>query len=104
MAKPADRTVEIEVVRTGGFAGISREWRVEAQDDDCDDWMPLIEACPWHRVPPPDQLSRDRFVWRIEVDGPGLHRRATLADGGLDGPWRSLVERVQDAATPAAPS
>ncbi len=96
MANAAERILVIIVVRTGGFAGLTREWRTEARDED--DWLPLIEACPWRQVPPADQLSRDRFVWRIEVKAPDLRRKATLPDSALDGPWRTLVQRVQETA------
>jgi hypothetical protein len=104
MGKRADGILIIRVVRTGGFAGLRREWLAEAHGDDRDEWMPLIQACPWQRVAPPDTRSRDRFTWRIEVDASRLRRTATLPDAALDGPWRDLVQRVQRAATPEAPA
>ena len=47
--------VTIVVVRSGGFAGLRREWRVDAGDDDVDRWLVLVEACPWDE---PEAASR----------------------------------------------
>jgi hypothetical protein len=96
MAQQADRILVVRVIRSGGFAGISREWTAEAREPEAEDWVVLVESCPWRQVPRTDPLSRDRFVWRIEVRGL-LRRSATLPDAALDGPWRTLVERVQVA-------
>jgi len=87
--------VSILVVRSGGFAGISQQWRVEA-DDDADEWLKLVRACPWGAVGR-DAASRDRFVWRIEAHLPRTVRKASVPDAHLIGPWRALVERVQEA-------
>jgi len=87
--------VSILVVRSGGFAGISQQWRVEA-DDDADEWLELVRACPWGAVGR-DAASRDRFVWRIEAHLPRTVRKASVPDAHLIGPWRALVERVQEA-------
>ena len=87
--------VSILVVRSGGFAGISQQWRVEA-DGDADEWLELVRACPWGAVGR-DAASRDRFVWRIEAHLPRTVRKASVPDAHLIGPWRALVERVQEA-------
>jgi hypothetical protein len=89
--------VSILVVRSGGFAGISQQWRVDARDD-AETWIELVRACPWNAVGR-DTASRDRFVWRIEAHLPRTVRRASVPDAHLVGPWRALVERVQEAAT-----
>lgn len=97
MAKRADRILVVRVIRSGGFAGLSREWTAESAEPGSDDWLlVLVEACPWRQRIPADPLSRDRFTWRIEVRGE-LRRSATLPDAALDGPWRELVQRVQEA-------
>ena len=87
--------VSILVVRSGGFAGISQQWRVDAQDD-ADEWLELVRACPWGAVGQ-DAASRDRFVWRIEAHLPRTVRKASVPDAHLVGPWRVLVDRVQKA-------
>ncbi|MEO8261164.1 MAG: protealysin inhibitor emfourin [Pseudolysinimonas sp.] len=96
MAQQPDERVAIEVVRSGGFAGISRRWRVEPARDDAE-WTALIDACPWG-YSGSDTTSRDRYVWRIEVRVRRRTRRASVPDRDLDGPWQQLVDRVQAVA------
>ena len=94
-SRPADGILLITVVRSGGFAGLRQEWQAEVGDPgERDDWMLLIQACPWGRTPT-DPTSHDRYLWRIEARGPRLRRSATVPDAFLDGPWRALVERVR---------
>ena len=95
-SRPADGILVITVVRSGGFAGLRQEWQAEVEEQDRDDWMPLIQACPWGRTLS-DPTSRDRYLWRIEARGPRLRRSATVPDAHLDGPWRDLVDRVREA-------
>lgn len=92
-------SVVITVVRTGGFAGLRRQWTVTALAPDADQWLPLIDACPWRSVPA-DHRSRDRFVWEIDARTGRRRRRASVPDSGLTGPWRLLVERVQAVEEP----
>lgn len=92
----------ILVVRSGGIAGIRQQWQVEPSDD-ADEWLTLVQACPWGVVGR-DAASRDRFVWRIEVSGSGDRvprptRTASVPDADLVGPWRALVDRVQEVGT-----
>ncbi|MGN6326349.1 protealysin inhibitor emfourin [Pseudolysinimonas sp.] len=90
----------VVVVRSGGFAGITRRWSVDRPDPD-DDWVALVEACPWDDVGE-DPAGRDRFVWRIEARLPQRHHEASVPDSRLTGPWRELVDRVQREGTGAA--
>lgn len=85
--------MKITVARSGGIAGLTREWvvRVEEQGDP-DSWFRLVEQLPWqepHRSAP----QPDRYVYRIGVS----RRRITLPEQDLTGPWRQLVDRVRDA-------
>lgn len=82
----------VTVARTGGVAGLRAEWRVAS--DDSDQWMPLIEACPWHMVTA-DPHSRDRYIYIIEVTAPKRRCKAQVPEASLIGPWKELVERVQ---------
>lgn len=86
--------LSILVVRSGGIAGITRQWQVEPEDD-ADDWIALVRACPWGSVGR-DEASRDRFVWRIEARMPARVHTASVPDRELLGPWRALVDRVQE--------
>ncbi len=89
--------LSILVVRSGGFAGLTQQWRVEAHDD-TEEWLELVRACPWGAVGR-DAASRDRFVWRIEARLPRAVRTASVPDAHLVGPWRALVDRVREAGT-----
>ncbi|GAB3140617.1 protealysin inhibitor emfourin [Marisediminicola antarctica] len=85
--------MKITVTRSGGIAGLTREWvvRVEEQGDP-DSWIRLVEQLPWqprHR----SAVHPDRYVYRIGVS----RRRITLPEQDLTGPWRLLVDRVRDA-------
>jgi hypothetical protein len=93
---PAESAIRILVVRSGGFAGMRQQWRVESPDDD--DWVALVTACPWDAVGV-DRDSRDRFVWRIEARMPRATRVAKVPDALLVGPWRALVDRVQEVGS-----
>lgn len=94
---PQRAGVSILVVRSGGIAGLTQQWRVEAQDD-AEEWLALLHACPWGAVGS-DPASRDRFVWRIEAHLPRAVRRASVPEAHLVGPWRTLVDRVQEVGT-----
>ena len=92
-----DNVIVITVVRTGGIAGLRREWTVT---DKPDEWVPLVDACPWRSIGP-DPTSRDRYVWVIDVRAPRKRRKATVPDASLTGPWRELVSRVQAEQEPS---
>ena len=89
--------VSILVVRSGGFAGLTQQWQVDPRDD-ADEWVALVYACPWGAVGH-DAASRDRFVWRIEARLARTVRKASVPDALLVGPWRVLVDRVQEVGT-----
>ena len=89
----------ILVVRSGGFAGLTREWRVSSTDHPEVDWVRLVEACPWEAAVSPDR-ARDQFVWRIEARARVRKCRATLPDSRVSGAWRSLVDEVKAVSTP----
>ena len=93
-AERSDPRLSILIARSGGFAGIGREWRLDAQGED---WQNLVDACPWGTWTT-DEISRDRFLWRIEVRRGRRRRTALVPDRDLDGPWRELVERVRSEA------
>ncbi|WP_349885400.1 protealysin inhibitor emfourin [Microbacterium sp. WHRI 7836] len=94
---PTDAQVVIAVVRTGGIAGIRRQWRVEAEPDDAVEWIDLIDRCPWDQEPD-GSVGADRFMWSIRARTPSERRERELPDSALDGPWRALVDAVRAAS------
>jgi hypothetical protein len=89
--------VVVTVVRTGGFAGIRREWTAEPTRDQAPHWITLVKQCPWDdedATAIPD-AGADRFVWRIEARLGDDNRRAELPETHLHGAWRDLVCEVQ---------
>ncbi len=84
--------ITITITRTGGFAGVSRQWTLQME---ATEWRELVSAAG----PPPPSVpdgSADRFVYRIR----GGRRSLTIPDSRLDGPWRELVDRARNAGEP----
>ncbi|CAL4860475.1 protealysin inhibitor emfourin [Microbacterium sp. MM2322] len=101
MPQPVD-PLTIVVVRTGGFAGLRRAWRVEVEGPEVDAWAPLVDACPW-AGPAASAAGADRFSWEVAAVRGRDDRRAVLAEGDAAGPWRELIEKVQTDGTVVAP-
>lgn len=83
----------IRVVRSGGFAGISRRAEVDTGGQpDAASWHRLAETAlgDGERPDPRARLQADRFQYRIEVDGQILE----LGESQLSEAQRELVERV----------
>ncbi|TYL52312.1 protealysin inhibitor emfourin [Agromyces mariniharenae] len=88
--------MDVIVSRSGGLAGLRLTWEVRVDEQpDAEAWYLLIEEIPWGK-PPPVPPEPDRFVYRIRC----APHEATLAERQLVGPWRELVDRVQDASEP----
>ena len=88
--------MDVEVVRSGGIAGLRLSWTVNVEDQpDPEEWVLLIERLPWSEASPAP-LEPDRYVYRIRCEP----HEATLAERQVTGPWRDLVERVRDVAEP----
>lgn len=86
----------ITVTRSGGFAGLRREWTIEVSvDHEAERWRPIVEACPWDDAPAgPATSAADGFVYALRVAG----QEAVVAESDLDGPWRELVDQVRRSA------
>ncbi|UQX01099.1 protealysin inhibitor emfourin [Streptomyces sp. RerS4] len=86
----------IEVVRTGGFAGIERRAEVDTSGrPDEDEWraLALLALRPEAHEDPGGRAAsgvRDGFSYRITVDG----RTVSCHDPHLSDAQRSLVSRV----------
>lgn len=95
----AEALVAVVVRRTGGVAGLRREWRVEPAARDTERWIALIGQCPWDAVPEKAE-GADRFVWRIRARCGVDAREAELPDRDVRGPWRDLVNEVRGYEPP----
>lgn len=85
--------MRITVVRSGGVAGLSREWTVVVeQQPDADAWHELLEHVPWE-APPAEDGRPDRYVYRIRSST----HEVRVGESALEGPWRELVDRVRAA-------
>jgi len=91
--------LSITVVRTGGFAGLRREWTAQPPEPQREHWIMLIRQCPWDEVdaaaPPAPAPGPDRFTWHITAQLGPDDRRADVPETQLHGPWRNLVAEVQ---------
>lgn len=97
-AEQTDDDLVVVIARSGGLAGMTREWRAVPAGDDLPHWHELVDRCPWDAAPPPSH-GADRFQWRIEVrHGETAVREARLGDTQVEGPWRALVDEVRQAA------
>ncbi len=89
MAESVSPVLVVRVIRSGGFAGLRRQWQVEATSDgEAQQWWPLVEACPWDAAP--GECVADGFVYEVTAN----ERAATLPEQQIDGPWRTLVDAV----------
>ncbi len=83
----------IRVLRSGGFAGIRREWTIEVTGlDEAHRWVPLIEACPWQDTG--GEGYPDGYIYDFRA----ADLAAVVPENRLDGPWRQLAEEVQRIA------
>jgi hypothetical protein len=107
----------ILVVRTGGFAGLRRAWRVAADEASSPAWRALVDACPWDAATIAASQDRaahggaDRYVWEVTAaDGDERHpvtgdesRHAVLGERAVEGPWRELIDAVREGGEVTAP-
>ncbi|GAB2696811.1 hypothetical protein BKA24_001124 [Microbacterium marinum] len=118
---PTAEHLTILVVRTGGFAGLRRAWRVSAAGSEATEWFDLVSACPWEAERPSGEApGADQFTWEITAaddvrsgeaaiagapvrgDAVPGERRAVLADAEAGGAWRDLIDAVRDRGEPCA--
>ena len=105
--------VEVAVKRSGGFAGLTRQWVADPPAAEAPLWIELIAKCPWDAAPPvpgdgdvPDDDARaprgaDRFTWWIRARcGDADQRETELPDDEIVGAWRELVDAVRAWSRP----
>lgn len=89
----------ISVVRSGGFAGLRREWTIEVNAAaEAQRWRPMIDACPWDEDA--SVGTPDGFVYSVRAND----RTAVVPESRLDGPWRQLIDEVRRCSPGAAPN
>lgn len=99
-AEPAALSVRVE--RSGGFAGLTRHWRVDAAPDDAAAWFTLVDRCPWSPLERATPRGADRFSWTVSAHCGRERRHAELADHEVDGAWKELIDAVRGAADASA--
>ena len=105
-ARGSATTVAVTVVRSGGFAGLTRRWGVRAPAPEADAWIELVEDCPWGAVADRAAASgaphgADRFSWSVRATVRGDALRAELAEAEVAGAWRTLIDAVRAASDAA---
>ena len=91
--------VAVTVIRSGGIAGITRRWSVQAPPLDPESWTALVADCPWDDAGDAgDARGADRFSWTVEAALPGIVHRAMLVESRAEGAWRTLIDAVREAA------
>ena len=87
----------MSVVRSGGFAGMRREWTIEiTAAAEAERWRPIIDACPWDEG---EALGNPHgFVYTIQA----ADHTAMISAHRLSGPWRQLVDEVRRGSPDSA--
>ncbi len=93
-----DHEVKLTIVRSGGFAGLSRQWSavIDPQEPE---WEELLTRIPRDDVAN-DTGQRDRFVYLVTCEPPTAERpywQCEVPEGQFTGPWQDLLERVRAA-------
>lgn len=97
----APDALSIAVERSGGFAGLTRQWSVTTSAAD-PHWHSLVDQCPWpgasapQRPAPTAHSGADRFCWRVTATIRGEMLSADLTENDVRGAWRTLIDAVRD--------
>ncbi|MEV8266622.1 protealysin inhibitor emfourin [Microbacterium sp. NPDC076911] len=95
--------IRVSVTRTGGFAGLSRQWHVTAANEDASKLASLVEQCPWAETQrEADDTTQvrtaDRFVWLVHAQCSGTpDKQAVVPEAEATGAWRSLIDAVRSS-------
>ncbi|OMH27622.1 hypothetical protein BKD30_02940 [Tersicoccus phoenicis] len=92
--------MEITITRTGGFAGLRRQWVVTVDEPTAERLVREMGDGGHDVVLDGGPAERDRFSYVFVA---GQHRM-TVAESRLDGLWRDLVNRAREGAGPATPA
>ena len=79
----------LELVRSGGFAGVSRRWAVELSEDEADEIERLLAE------PSSDaDHGADRFQYELRLTRDGRTRSLTVREGAIPAGIRPLLDRL----------
>lgn len=79
--------MKLTVIRSGGFAGMTRTWEVEVPEPDAADrWLPLLKH--GDGAPRREPSGRDTFQYHITLNGCTM----TVDEQSLDQSLRELIE------------
>ncbi|MCW4386740.1 hypothetical protein OH146_13245 [Salinibacterium sp. SYSU T00001] len=88
--------MRITVRRTGGMAGISREWSatVDAEEEG---WRELLDRLP-RDAAQGGADGADRFIYLVVCasDPETDEWRCEIPERNFTGPWQELLDRVRD--------
>jgi hypothetical protein len=80
----------IELVRSGGFAGITRRSSLDVSEGEAAEVERLLDE-----LPPADRpRGADRFQYELRVTRGGETRAATLHEGAIPEEIRPLIDRL----------
>ena len=93
--------MHIEVIRTGGVAGLTRRARIDTDsivdESSVQEWHALAEQAREMLTQHTEQMNaptagptRDAFEWTVSVDDATCH----MADTAVTGPLRTLAQRT----------
>ena len=92
------RDWRIEVVRTGGFAGVRKRvtvTRADLSDEDADSLRVLVETAE----PPPADPMPEAFQYDLTITGDSGRWRVTVSEPELEREQRALLRRLLAGAS-----
>src|SRR3954453_24181014 len=88
----------IELIRSGGFAGVTRRWSLEPDDlgaDEAAEVERLLAALDDVAADPPEPArGADRFQYELRGMRGGETRSMTLQEGAIPDEIRPLIDRL----------
>jgi hypothetical protein len=99
---------EIQIVRSGGFAGMTRTTHVARTDLPAEDAAALdrlVQSIQFSEVPEPSEgqpQETDRFQYEVTVRTDATHT-VRASESSLSEPLRQLIDRVAAVAQRSAP-
>src|SRR3954447_12379660 len=87
----------IELVRSGGVAGITRRWSLDSKDlsaGEAAEAERLLAALDGVPAQPRPSRGADRFQYELRVTRRGRTRVVTLREGAISAEIRPLIDRL----------